>query len=388
MEQSIQSNQVSDSQVKYAGFWRRFLASSIDGAIIILFGVGLSFSLGGNYFSSDTQSLPQVVSSVLNFLFSTLYSVFFWVNQDGATPGKKLLAIKVIKTDGSALSYGTAVIRELSYLVSIVPLGLGFLWVAWDKNKQGWHDKLAQTYVVKTENKSRTGLAIFLSLLFWVIFFGSALISGAVDEMKTGDFKKKRQEQIINTRPAQSQKQSKEGMSPEAKSHYEKTQELFKKMRENIANPETIKPIADEAIGEAKKAVEIDQNNPLLWSNLGNAYTWPNTVGTSEDGLNAYKKAEELDPNNVLYINSVGDQLIRMNRNGDAVLQFQKTLRMTDISGFAHLSIAKAYKNLKVFDEARKHFQRAVEIFQEENKDGKYDNEILDAQKELAGTPK
>ncbi len=388
MEQSIQPNQVFDSQVKYAGFWQRFLASSIDGAIIILFGIGLSLSLGGNYFSSDTQSLPQVVSSVVNLLFSTLYSVFFWVKQDGATPGKKLLAIKVVKTDGSELSYGTAVLRGLSYMVSFVPLGLGYLWVAWDKNKQGWHDKLAQTYVVKTENRSRAGLAIFLSLLFWVIFLGSALISGAIDEMKTGDFKKKMQEQIIDTRPAQSQKQYKEGMSPEAKSHYEKTQELYKEMRGNIGNPETIKPIANEAIREAKKAVEIDQNNPLLWSNLGDAYTWPNTVGTSEDGLNAYKKAEELDPTNVVYINYVGDQLIRMNRNGEAVLQFQKTLRMTDTSGFAHLSIGRAYKNLKVFDEARKHFQRAIEIFQKDNKDGKYDDEILDAQKELAGIPK
>lgn len=388
MEQSIQPNKVSDSQVIYAGFWRRFLASSIDGAIMVLFGIGLSFSLGGNYFSSDTQSAPQVVSSVLNFLFSTLYSVFFWVNQEGATPGKKLLAIKVIKADGGSISYGTAVIRELSYLVSLVPLGLGYLWVAWDKNKQGWHDKLAGTYVVKTDKKSRTGLAIFLSLTFWVIFLGSALISGAIEEIKTGSFKKKMQEQVIDTRPAQSQKQSKESMSPEAKRHYEKTQELFKKMRENISNPETLKPIADEAIREAKQAVEIDQNNPFLWSNLGDAHTWPNTVGTSEDGFNAYKKAEEIDPNNVVYINYVGDQLIRMGRNGDAVLQFQKTIRLTDTSGYAHVSIGKAYKNLKVYDEARKHLQRGIEIFQNENKNGKYDTEILEAQKELAGIPK
>jgi uncharacterized RDD family membrane protein YckC len=40
------------------------------------------------------------------------------------------------------------IIRYLGYYVSIFALGLGFLWVAWDDKKQGWHDKMAGTVVI------------------------------------------------------------------------------------------------------------------------------------------------------------------------------------------------------------------------------------------------
>lgn len=158
-------------------------------------------------------------------------------------------------------------------------------------------------------------------------------------------------------------------------------------MRTAQNNLDAIKPIADQTIQQAKLAVDVEPKNPFLWSNLGDAYGWPNTIGSPEDSLNSYKKAEELDPNNVVYINFVGDQLIRMERYEDAILQFQKTLRLTDTSGYAHLSIGKAYKSLNIYSEARKHLGRAIKIFESDNDQGQYDDEILDAQKEIGSLP-
>ena len=77
------------------------------------------------------------------------YYPFFWV-RSGQTPGKRLLHLKVVRRDGQPLSWGTAIARYLGYIVSALPLYLGFLWILWDRNKQGFHDKIAGTVVVRT----------------------------------------------------------------------------------------------------------------------------------------------------------------------------------------------------------------------------------------------
>jgi uncharacterized RDD family membrane protein YckC len=59
------------------------------------------------------------------------------------------LHIKVVKTDGSLLDYQGAFIRLIGYLVSSYCFGIGLIWAAFDAQKQGWHDKIAGTYVVK-----------------------------------------------------------------------------------------------------------------------------------------------------------------------------------------------------------------------------------------------
>lgn len=69
------------------------------------------------------------------------------------------------------------------------------------------------------------------------------------------------------------------------------------------------------------------------------------------------------------------------------MLHFQKTLRLTDKSGFANLSVARAYANLKIYDSAREHYQKAIEIFTSENQSGSYDSYILQARKELSNLP-
>lgn len=189
-------------------------------------------------------------------------------------------------------------------------------------------------------------------------------------------------------------------MSPEAKVHYDRSQELFREMvrvqNSGKSDAEIVaetKKLNDENITELKKALDLEPNNPKIWYELlGNAYTWISSTGDLEDGLAAYKKAEELDPKNTIYIDSVGEMLIKMGRYEEAILQLQKSLRIGqeigDESGFTHYRLGLAYAGLKIYDSARTHLQKAIEILTKNNSDGSFDDNILRAQKDLSNLPK
>lgn len=152
----------------YASFLKRLTASSIDGAILIALGVMLN--------SSGRSGLS------LGGLVALAYSFYFWIKQDGQTLGKRAMGIKIIREDKKPIDIATALIRYLGYLVSFFPLVLGYFWVIFDSKKQAWHDKLAKTYVINTDAKSRTGLIILFNLfsILALIFFIIILIGGGI----------------------------------------------------------------------------------------------------------------------------------------------------------------------------------------------------------------
>ena len=78
------------------------------------------------------------------------YFVAFW-STSGQTLGMRALRITVVRSDGQPLSWVTGLLRYAGYVLSIIPLCLGFLWIVWDPKKQGWHDKVAGTLVVSTD---------------------------------------------------------------------------------------------------------------------------------------------------------------------------------------------------------------------------------------------
>ena len=137
-----------------------------------------------------------------------------------------------------------------------------------------------------------------------------------------------------------------------------------------------------------KSALAIDPKISRLWYDLGSAYSWISSTGTLEDSLNAFKKAEEIEPDNIIYINGVGDALISLNKYEEAVIQFQKTLRITQKSGYAYESLGHAYYNLKMFDLSRENYQKAIEVFTQENKKGEWDAKILKIRKYIQNLPK
>ena len=75
--------------------------------------------------------------------------IYFYVH-NGQSLGKSFIGLRVVRQDGAPIDYRTAIIRHVvGYPLSVICLGMGFLWMFWDQKQQGWHDKLAKTLVIK-----------------------------------------------------------------------------------------------------------------------------------------------------------------------------------------------------------------------------------------------
>jgi uncharacterized RDD family membrane protein YckC len=125
-----------------AGFGIRVVAFVIDAVILAI----LSSILNSILFAGDT-----VRGQGLNTLVGLAYSMYFWSSYGhGQTVGNRVMKIRVIKTDGSELTLTDTFLRYVGLILSFLCVFIGVIWVAFDANKQGWHDKIANTYVVKT----------------------------------------------------------------------------------------------------------------------------------------------------------------------------------------------------------------------------------------------
>jgi uncharacterized RDD family membrane protein YckC len=134
---------------RYAGFWIRTGATLIDVIVFgILFAIPLTYIYGSEYWLSPEPVLIHGFWDVLiSYVLPIVITVWFWLIYR-ATPGKLLTGIEVVDArTGSTMSMGQAIGRYFAYVIAVLPLGLGLIWVAFDKHKQGWHDKLARTHV-------------------------------------------------------------------------------------------------------------------------------------------------------------------------------------------------------------------------------------------------
>jgi uncharacterized RDD family membrane protein YckC len=126
-----------------AGFWIRVVAFIIDSII-----VGVVNAIIAAILSSSTSGRTGIQT-----LLGIIYFTYFWSASSpwpGQTIGDKVLNLRVIRTDGSDLTIVQALIRYVGLVVSFLVIFIGVIWVAFDPNKQGWADKIAGTYVIKT----------------------------------------------------------------------------------------------------------------------------------------------------------------------------------------------------------------------------------------------
>lgn len=86
-----------------------------------------------------------------SFIIWILYCIIMESSKYQGTFGKHIMGIKVIDKNGTRLSFSKSIARNISKIVSYLILALGFLWILFDKKKQGWHDKLTKTFVVNKE---------------------------------------------------------------------------------------------------------------------------------------------------------------------------------------------------------------------------------------------
>jgi uncharacterized RDD family membrane protein YckC len=160
MEENLYKTPESDVQVEpssfdindvqYAGFWVRFAATIIDTILFVLITLpALSFYYGPDYWFAESMVLGMF-DVVMNYVFPAVVVFLFWYYKS-ATPGKMMLGLKVISLgDRQELSVGQIIGRYFGYYLSSLILCVGFIMVAFSDRKQGLHDRLANTTVVKT----------------------------------------------------------------------------------------------------------------------------------------------------------------------------------------------------------------------------------------------
>lgn len=134
---------------KYAGFWRRLIAAIIDGVLVNVALLPISFAVNTTTQEGIIGSIMFAQLQVLSMAVSWLYGAFMESSKIQATIGKMLLGMKVTDYKGKRISFLRATGRHFAKYLSAAILGIGYLMIAFTKRKQGLHDILAQTYVVK-----------------------------------------------------------------------------------------------------------------------------------------------------------------------------------------------------------------------------------------------
>jgi uncharacterized RDD family membrane protein YckC len=144
-----------DKDWEYVGFWARTAASVIDLLLQLIITAPLTIAVYGQYVSLTGKTFQGPADVVINILLPAVAVIAFWVYQ-GATPGKMAMSAKVVDADtGEPVGAGQAALRYVGYIISGLPLGVGFFWAGLDRKKQGWHDKIAGTVVVRPVGTER-----------------------------------------------------------------------------------------------------------------------------------------------------------------------------------------------------------------------------------------
>jgi uncharacterized RDD family membrane protein YckC len=115
----------------------RIIAAAID--LVILSVVAWAF-----------EALLGTMGWVASLVFLFTFQWYFLSERFGQTPGKMVMNIFVVRADGEFPTARDAAMRTVGYMLNLLCLGFGWLWIIADHKEQGWHDKLAKTYVVKS----------------------------------------------------------------------------------------------------------------------------------------------------------------------------------------------------------------------------------------------
>ncbi|WP_457749507.1 RDD family protein [Sulfurimonas sp.] len=157
--------------IKYTGFWVRFFASFLDtlflalpvGIVVYFLSDGnwfdfsqyqqnLQMAMSGNTHALDTQPNTSFTWELIFEISVLVVTVIFWDKWQGATPGKKFLHIKIVDAKTfKDITNKQAITRSLAYIPSILSFGIGFLMIAFRKDKRGLHDLIAGTAVIYDE---------------------------------------------------------------------------------------------------------------------------------------------------------------------------------------------------------------------------------------------
>ncbi|HEX9190706.1 MAG TPA: RDD family protein [Candidatus Deferrimicrobiaceae bacterium] len=148
----------------YAGFWTRAAARIIDLVLILAafnmvyladrLGSDAGMWTGTGIGEGESAGSGFSPANVIRGLFFLFFPIFYYVYLHGTygqTFGKMALKIRVVNEDGSPLDYRKAVLRWLGYFLCDLTFNIGYVWAAFDHRKQGLHDKVCKTLVVRAD---------------------------------------------------------------------------------------------------------------------------------------------------------------------------------------------------------------------------------------------
>jgi len=149
--------------MSFVGFWWRFLAMMIDGIILFIVTFGISMVLGMSAFQvlGVEQGAAGVVAVLMSWLvgfaFRLAYEVYF-IGAYGATPGKRVCNMRVVRADGTPVGYPLALGRYFAKILSSITLFIGYILAAFDSEKRALHDRICDTRVIDSFQFKSAGI--------------------------------------------------------------------------------------------------------------------------------------------------------------------------------------------------------------------------------------
>ena len=153
MQKIAEGARLNTGELRYAGFWIRFVAKFLDGLIlgiplvIIIVAVIMAMASGGGGANSPVIDLVSILAQVAFYVINLLYTIFF-VGKYGATPGKMICKIHIVTGTGEKVTYGRATGRAFAEILSGMICNIGYLIAAFDSEKRALHDHICNTRVV------------------------------------------------------------------------------------------------------------------------------------------------------------------------------------------------------------------------------------------------
>jgi uncharacterized RDD family membrane protein YckC len=149
-QESTPASPETRQEQKYVGFWARFAANFLDGILISIFvspgSIWLAYETERRVGSGDWGGALAFYSVL--YILSQVILLVLWCKKQASICKMAITAKIVDAKTGKAPTKKQLIGRYFAYVLSTLPLGLGFLWIAFDSKKQGWHDKLAGTAVI------------------------------------------------------------------------------------------------------------------------------------------------------------------------------------------------------------------------------------------------
>lgn len=363
----------------YAGFWRRFIAFSIDATLVSVLTLGVRMWLGANPFAVrlPPQTLVHYLAAriVVPAAAGLIFIVSCWVLSGGRSVGKWLMGIRIVKAGSQPIGIGTAIVRYVGYGISGLFANLGYLLMLVDADKQTLHDKLAKTYVVVDGTRKPAwwtyilglvGPLILLGMYAWYLMVVHGLVVTVSDvNARYKDF------QVVAAA---------NNLRPDIKMHVDKADGYIEEVKAIPADDpnyaQKVRPLARQAVEELKLARDLAPQNALLYAKLNNAYLWLDGEPAAEKAYENAMAAYRIDPKDRHYAYLGGRSLMRLGRYAEAITMLEQAAALDHTYASAYQSLGVSYQALGQKGKAIENYQKAIEFYAKANDKGQNDQTI------------